>query len=85
MCNYAVAYPEPKEAAMPEDHAVRRDVTVPAEPDEVWEAFATEQGLEGWLADDVELDLRDGGEAVLGAIRMGRSAAPSWSGWRRAG
>jgi uncharacterized protein YndB with AHSA1/START domain len=65
MCNYAVAYPEPKEAAMPEDHAVRRDVTVPAEPEEVWEAFATEEGLEGWLADDVELDLRDGGEAVL--------------------
>ena len=50
---------------MPEDDAVRRDVTVPAEPEDVWAALATEEGLEGWLADEVELDLREGGEGVF--------------------
>src|SRR5687768_15991803 len=51
--------------AEPDDEAIRRDVTVPAEPDEVWRAVATEEGLESWLADEVELDLREGGEAVF--------------------
>ena len=79
---------------MPEDDAVRRDLTVPAEPEDVWAALATEEGLEGWLADEVELDLREGGEgvfrypdgeerhAVVERVEAGRSLVLRW---RRAG
>ena len=76
---------------MPEDDdAVRRDVTVPAAPEDVWEALATEEGLEGWLADEVKLDLREGGEgvfrypdgeerhAVVERVEEGRSIVLRW-------
>ena len=37
-------------------------ITLPASLDEVWTAFTTTQGLSTWLAPDVFVDLRKGGE-----------------------
>src|SRR4051812_43552811 len=44
---------------------VEREVTFPAEPDEVWEALTDPERLEEWFANDVELDAREGGEGVF--------------------
>jgi uncharacterized protein YndB with AHSA1/START domain len=45
-------------------HTVRRTILLDAEPSEVWEAL-TDEGLLGeWLASEVELDPREGGELV---------------------
>lgn len=38
---------------------IERELTVPATPDEVWEAVTGD----GWLADEVEMTLEPGGEA----------------------
>ena len=35
---------------------VEREATLPADPDEVWEALTDEDRLAEWLGDDVELD-----------------------------
>lgn len=48
-----------------DDSSVQRDVTLPAEADEVWQALTTEEGLEEWLAAEVDMDLREGGELLL--------------------
>ena len=42
---------------------VRREVDLPAEPEEVWDAVTSPERLEEWFANDVELDLRPGGGA----------------------
>ena len=44
---------------------VRRDIVLPASREEVWEALTDEGLLEQWLACEVELDAREGGEALL--------------------
>jgi uncharacterized protein YndB with AHSA1/START domain len=47
-----------KEVAM----AVRREIEIEASPDEVWEALATEEGRERWLAEperDIEVEVLD--------------------------
>ena len=44
---------------------VEREITVPAEPAEVWEALTDPERLEEWFANDVELDVREGGEGVF--------------------
>ena len=44
---------------------VERDITVPAEPDEVWEALTDPERLEEWFATEAELDPRPGGEGVF--------------------
>ena len=44
---------------------VRREIDLPASRDEVWEALTDEALLERWLACEVELDAREGGEAVV--------------------
>lgn len=58
------------------EHAVTREVTLHAGRDEVWRALTEPELAEQWLADEVELDLRDGGEAVFrykgGEERRGR-------------
>lgn len=57
------------------DRSVQRDVTLAVDGDEAWEALSTEEGLEEWLASEVELDLREGGELILryddGHVRRG--------------
>ncbi len=42
---------------------VVRERTLDAEPADVWETLTDEVLLAQWLADEVELDLREGGEA----------------------
>jgi uncharacterized protein YndB with AHSA1/START domain len=42
--------------------AVRREVVLPVDPDRAWELITDPDELEGWLADEVELDPEEGGE-----------------------
>lgn len=42
--------------------SVRRSVEVDAAPEDVWRAISDESLLRDWLAPDVEIDLREGGE-----------------------
>ena len=42
--------------------AVRREVVLPVDPDRAWELITDPGELEGWLADDVELEPEEGGE-----------------------
>ena len=44
---------------------VEREVTFPAEPEDVWEALTDAERLEEWFANDVELDAREGGEGTF--------------------
>ena len=44
---------------------VEREVTFPAEPEEVWAALTEPERLEEWFANDVELDAREGGEGTF--------------------
>ena len=41
---------------------VKREIVLPAEPDEVWSALTEPERLEEWFANDVELDPQPGGE-----------------------
>jgi uncharacterized protein YndB with AHSA1/START domain len=45
-------------------HTVKRTIHLDAEPSEVWEALTDETMLSEWLAPEVELDPREGGELV---------------------
>jgi uncharacterized protein YndB with AHSA1/START domain len=45
-------------------HTVKRSVLLDAPPHEVWEALTDATLLSEWLADEVELDPREGGELV---------------------
>ena len=40
-----------------------KEVVLPVDRDEAWEAVSDERALEAWLAERVELDLRPGGDA----------------------
>jgi uncharacterized protein YndB with AHSA1/START domain len=42
---------------------IERELELPAESEEVWDALTDPERLAGWLADEVRLDLRPGGEA----------------------
>jgi uncharacterized protein YndB with AHSA1/START domain len=44
---------------------VRREIDLPASREEVWEALTDEALLEQWLACEVQLDAREGGEALV--------------------
>ena len=69
---------------------VRRELTIDADPDTVWDAVSTEAGLETWLADGVEGTIEpgqravftyDGGErreAVIEEVLAGERIAWSW-------
>ena len=41
--------------------AVRREIVLPVEPERAWELITDPDELEGWLADEVELDPEEGG------------------------
>lgn len=47
------------------ERQVKREVTLHASRDEVWRALTDPDQAEQWLADDVELDLCEGGEVVF--------------------
>jgi uncharacterized protein YndB with AHSA1/START domain len=44
---------------------VTREVVFPVPPEEVWDALTDPEQLEEWFANDVELDVRPGGEGVF--------------------
>ena len=44
---------------------VTREIVLPAPREEVWAALTEAEQLEEWFANDVELDLREGGEGVF--------------------
>jgi uncharacterized protein YndB with AHSA1/START domain len=46
---------------------VERELLLPASPEDVWDAVTGP----GWLADEVDLDLRPGGDASFGDGRSG--------------
>ena len=41
---------------------IRRETTLPSDPEEVWHAISDERELERWLGEEVELDPVEGGE-----------------------
>jgi len=45
--------------------SVRREVTLPVEPERAWELITDPAELEGWLADEVELEPEEGGEVYV--------------------
>jgi len=47
------------------EKALRFEVTVPAKLDDVWRAFATKEGAQEWLWQDVTVDLREGGDWIV--------------------
>jgi uncharacterized protein YndB with AHSA1/START domain len=44
---------------------IHREIVLPADRDDVWEALTNPEELAEWFANDVELDLRPGGGAVF--------------------
>ena len=50
---------------------IERELTIPATPDEVWDAVTED----GWLADEVEMTLEPGGEA---RFACGDSVKTGW-------
>ena len=44
---------------------IRREIVLPADRDEVWDALTDPERLAEWFATEVELDLRVGGEATF--------------------
>jgi len=54
---------------------VRRETTLPNDPDDVWHAISDERELERWLGEEVELDPVEGGDVRVvrdGEERSGR-------------
>jgi uncharacterized protein YndB with AHSA1/START domain len=44
---------------------IRKQIVLPSPREEVWEALTDPERLEDWFANEVELDLREGGEATF--------------------
>jgi uncharacterized protein YndB with AHSA1/START domain len=44
---------------------LRIELSIPAPVDDVWQAFTTAQGLTTWLAPDVSVDLKPGGDWLV--------------------
>jgi uncharacterized protein YndB with AHSA1/START domain len=44
---------------------VTREIVFPESPDDVWEALTDPEQLEEWFANDVDLDVRPGGDGVF--------------------
>jgi uncharacterized protein YndB with AHSA1/START domain len=44
---------------------IHKEIVLPADRDEVWEALTNPDELAEWFANDVELDLRPGGGAIF--------------------
>ena len=53
---------------------IERTVTIPADIETVWDALTTRQGIENWFGDEVEIDLKPGGEAYFGWSEYGEAA-----------
>ena len=74
-----------------EDTAVRRETILTVDRETAWEALCDAEGLETWLADEVDLDVRPGAEgtvrfadgeqrdAVVEEVVEGRRLALRWA------
>jgi uncharacterized protein YndB with AHSA1/START domain len=72
-------------------NSIVRSVVLDADRDTVWRAISSDDGLAGWLAETASVDLRPGGEGVVGfagghlrrvlvdALESGESLAFRWS------
>jgi uncharacterized protein YndB with AHSA1/START domain len=49
-----------------EENAVVRSLVLEADRETVWNAISSDDGLSGWLAETATVDLRPGGEGVVG-------------------
>jgi uncharacterized protein YndB with AHSA1/START domain len=49
-----------------EENAVVRSLVLDADRETVWKAISSDDGLAGWLAETATVDLRPGGEGVVG-------------------
>ncbi len=70
--------------------AVRREIVLPAEPGQVWEAITSPEGLREWFGADVAWELTPGGaghfteddgsarEARVGTVEPGRRLGFRW-------
>ena len=65
--------------------SVRREVVLPVEPDRAWELITDPAELEGWLADEVELDPEEGGAVHVRFEDGEERGAPSRRPTRSAG
>jgi uncharacterized protein YndB with AHSA1/START domain len=54
---------------------IERDLRIPSPPSEVWDTLTDPALLERWLADEVDLDLRPGGDA---RFRSGDVVREGW-------
>jgi|GraSoiStandDraft_4_1057263.scaffolds.fasta_scaffold361058_2 uncharacterized protein YndB with AHSA1/START domain len=59
---FAQTSEKPAERRAPADKVLTLAITVPAPRAEVWQAFATSEGLSTWLTPGAVVDLRPGGE-----------------------
>lgn len=44
---------------------IRKEIVFPSPREEVWEALTDPERLEDWFANEVEVDLREGGDATF--------------------
>jgi uncharacterized protein YndB with AHSA1/START domain len=44
---------------------IRKQIVLPSTREDVWEALTDPKRLEDWFANEVELDLREGGDATF--------------------
>ncbi len=57
----ASAEPQPNDSAK----VLRIELSIPAPVHDVWQAFTTQQGLNSWLAPDVSVELKPGGDWLV--------------------
>jgi uncharacterized protein YndB with AHSA1/START domain len=60
---------------------IERELALPVPAADVWRAITDPEWLSGWLADDVELDLRPGGNARFEDSQTGAGRLAFW--WAR--
>jgi uncharacterized protein YndB with AHSA1/START domain len=48
-----------------EEQTVEREITVPVPPEEAWELVTERRHLERWLAPEVDIDVRHGGDVRI--------------------
>lgn len=53
---------------------IERSIEVPVGIETVWSALTTADGIRAWFGDEVEIDLRPGGEARFGWTEYGASS-----------
>lgn len=55
-------------------NTIERTAYIPVGIETVWEALTSASGIRGWFGDEVEIDLRPGGEARFGWTEYGASS-----------